>query len=207
MKQHLTYIEDDEYYEGRWALLKAYRAGSGGRLEERLQRNQACLERMMNREKEHPEKMYNLYRKATAFEAERRRKHISIHSFGKDLSKKLITKSIASVFLLPLFALAFLLDAPALLAAHLMKKTFKDNAFKNTACMVTNLFLTPLLTILWAILAFVFLPLIPAILVTIFVMVAFPIFYDCLEFFRIYISDWRLAFAPELVKAHRRLLA
>ena len=153
LKQHLTYIEDDEYYEGRWALLKAYRAGSGGRLEERLQRNQACLERMMNREKEHPEKMHELYRKATAFEAERRRKHISIHSFGKDLSKKLITKSIASVFLLPLFALAFLLDAPALLVAHLMKKTFKDNAFKNTACMVTNLFLTPLLTILWAILA------------------------------------------------------
>ncbi len=203
----ITYIPDDEWYDGRWALLKALRAGSSGNLEDRLRRNQQCLSRMLSNEKEKPERMYDLYRKAEEFEQERLKAKISIHSFGKELSKKLITKTISALVLLPIFVLTILLVWPALLTASFTKNAFKDTAFKNTACMVVNLAATPILTLVWAVIFFVFQPWYWALAGTLLTIASYPLFYEILEFLRIYVSDWRLLFNSRISKMYRKLVA
>ena len=207
LKSGLTWLPDDEYHEGRWSLMKALRASGGGSLEDRLKRNQVCIERMLEKEKEKPQKMYKLYDLATEFENQRIESGISINSFGKDLVKKLITKTIAMVFLLPIFLLSILIDWPAILTAHFTKKAFKDVTFKNSACMVVNLVATPILTIAWAIVFFIFMPWYWALGFTIFTLASYPLFYECLEFFRIYVSDWKLMFNRKLDKMYKKLVA
>lgn len=220
----ITYFEDDEQFDPKWAIFRILTAGRKGDLVRKLESNKAAAAKVEALFEQKPEEMAALAQKAEAFHEERKKEHISMRSFrGTPLVISALWKLVAAIIGLPFFLLAGLTSLPLWIFAELLCSKVKDKAFHNTMHFASKLIFTPLIIILWAGLTFGLLPGIishsslgfacPALawviptLLTAFVPFGYGIFYDYIEFLRIWFSDVRLSFNARLKKQYKEILS
>lgn len=218
----ITYIPDDEKYDANWTLARILASGRKGNLKKKLKINQDAIARIEKLREENPSKMEHLSAEAVEFENERKEAGVSMLSFeSRPLGWSLVWKSVAALAGLPLLLHFALTCLPVWLFSEGLNRKVKDKAFHNTVHFVSRLIFTPIVVILWAIMYFCTIPsaiahsglgfLCPALGWIIPTVLSLSIFfgqsfiYDFAEFLRVYASDWRLAFKPDLRRKFRKL--
>lgn len=195
----ITYIKDDENYAAKWELVKIRALGFKGSLHDRMMRNKAIVADIENSLVENPEKMQEFLGKVAEFEKERRRKGISIYSFGKkNPLLSAVCKGILALLGLPYFIFSALVTLPMWGIFEFLKTKIKDKAFRNTAAFGTYLAGGPIFWLIWTVLAFCFVPWQYALAFVALLYPAYPYFNDYKELVRRFVSDCRLAGNKEL---------
>lgn len=195
MSELITYIPDDENLERKWALTRilAREGAKQGRLSERLVHNRQIVELIEKGCETAPEKMEALLEKAAEFDKERRRKRLSIWSFGqRSKASNILTKSLIALLGIPYFLFATIASLPMWLTFELLRGKLKDRAFHNTAGFGIKLAMGPIVFILWTILAFCLTAWPVALLISLLTIPSYSFFYDYSDFIRIFISDIKL---------------
>ena len=103
-----------------------------------------------------------------------------------------ILKILFVLVTLPYTVVATLLTAPIHITCHLIFKLFKDQAFRNSVRYVINLVMWPLLLVIYALLAFAYLPWVYALAVVVALIPAPILVHEVYRLFRIMISDIKL---------------
>lgn len=116
-----------------------------------------------------------------------------------------ILKVLIVLVTLPYTLVATILTSPIHLICNLIFKMFKDQAFRNSVRYVINLVLWPLLLVIYAIFAFIYLPWAWALL-AIVALIPAPIWvHEVYRLFRIMISDIKLWRNKELRAKYREI--
>ena len=173
----ITYLPDDETYDGRWALTKM-----------------AGVEAAMAADE-------SLIEEAATFDSERKAARLSSWSFGqKHPALRVLGKVLIGLVLLPLILLEAIASAPLWgLSAHIVRG-LKDKAFSRTARFGVKLAGTPLMVIIWALVFFLCLPWKAALVAFLLAIFSHRIFYTALRYGRILLSDIRLLFGHKELK-------
>lgn len=200
LAEHLTYLPDGESFDQRWALVKLLASGRNDTGEERLTTNRKCIVRILEKEKSAPSRMEDIYRKTVECDRLRRENRISVRSFDDGLGKRILTKTISGLWVIPNLLVSLVLCWPLLAISFVTKKMVGDKAFLNTATMAVNMALMPLQVIINAVICFCVSPWYLALILTLLTVGSYHRFYDCVEFYRVYFSDWRLLAKPALRK-------
>ena len=203
----ITFIPDDEDYIAKWTITKIKTLNTRTRsLEEKLQLNRKTVDEIHKALEEKPKETRELFKKAQEFEEERVEERISIYSF-KDtiIDKKCGLKTFISLVLLPVFVWSAIMSLPSWGLTELVRSKVKDRAFKNTVNTVMKIVMTPLLVIIWAILAFTLLSPINAIVVFALTLPSYNLFYAIGDFYRILGSDYRLLKEKDLIKDFKEI--
>ncbi|MBQ9476999.1 MAG: 1-acyl-sn-glycerol-3-phosphate acyltransferase [Bacteroidales bacterium] len=200
--ERITFIPDDEQYEGTWALTRIMTAGPRkGTLLERRDRNQAAIARIQAEPA-----LQALRTKAIAFDLMRLHERISFHSFGfRHPVLRTVAKSLLWLVWLPFALVESLLALPLWLGAEILCHKIKDKAFCNSTRYLCKLFGTPILMVLYALIGFLTLPWYVAAGVLLALIPAYSCFYDFWEYSRILLSDLRLLFLPQISSAFRAI--
>jgi len=192
----ITYLPDDERYDGRWALLKARTSPLRGIPASRLIKTQAAAAEVLNAPDE-------LLERALAFDSERRAAGISMFSFGRN---GLPVKTLIWIALLPIFIAAALSTLPMWATAEwICRNKIKDRAFGNTVRYCCRFFGYLLLPIILAIVLFLTLHWTWALLLLFLYFFALSFTYDYFEFTRRVISHWRLLGRKDLKEEYEEL--
>ena len=173
----ITCLPDDETYTGRWAIAKI--AGK----EAAISADDGLIE------------------KALAFEKKRKAAGISTWSFGHKMpGLRIVGKSIIGLLLLPLIIFATIVSAPMWILSEYISKKIKDKAFVRTAHFGVKFAMMPLMVIIWALVFFLCLPFMAAIVAFLLSLGSYTVFYEALEGGRILLSDIRLYFGHKELK-------
>lgn len=190
-----TFIEYDEEFEGKWALTRilAREDARQGTLEDRMQHNRHVVSQIEKAKEINPEATAGLLAKAASFDRERKKRGLSIWSFGKRSNlRNALGKGFIALLGLPYFLYAAVASLPMWLTFEILRGKLKDRAFHNTAGFGIKLAMGPLVFIIWTILAFSLIAWPAALLATLLTIPSYGFFYDYKEFVRIYISDIKL---------------
>jgi hypothetical protein len=137
--------------------------------------------------------METLLDEALRFEKERKKKGLSIWSFGKRNNiKRAIGKGMIALLGLPYFAFAAIASLPMWLTFELLRGKLKDKAFHNTAGLGIKLGMGLIYFPIITALAFCLMPWLVASLLVLLAIPSYGFFYDYKEFIRTYISDIKL---------------
>lgn len=167
MKQ-ITYLPDDDFYDGRWALTKI-----GGRVPENPSED--------------------LLRDAAEFDVARRDAGISFRSFGhKHMVLRTLGWTLIGLVLSPLFLFAAVASCPQWIAALIIGRGVKDPAFLNTVRFGTKFSLMPVMVVIWTLVPFLLLKWYWAVPVAVAAYFSNSFFYQGVEFVRVLASDFRL---------------
>ena len=195
MSELITYIPDGEDYAKKWALTRilARDCAKDGSLTDRMQHNRHVISQIGKACEKNPEQMEELLNDALAFDKVRKKKGISIWSFGRrNTIGRVIGKGLIAALGLPYFAFAAIASLPMWLTFELLRGKLRDRAFHNTAAFGIRLSLGTILFTTLIILAFCLTPWLVATLLTLLILPSYAFFYDYKEFMRTYISDIRL---------------
>ena len=209
MSSLITYIPDDEDLEPKWTLLKmlASREKRKGSLYDNMIANKKIAERIENRMKADKDSFKSLLERVRDFEAKRKRKGLSIYSFGKDdTAMRAAVKSLFSLILMSWFVFCSITSLPMWGIFELLKTKIRDRAFHNTAGFAIKTAGGPVMFLIWAVTFFMLLPwyaAVPALMLTV---PAYGSFYDCLRFFRRTISDLKIAADPAIRKQYDSII-
>lgn len=205
----ISFIPDDEDYEAKWILTEIKTLNKKTySLHEKLVLNQKTIQELNKSLKEKPKETREVFEKAIEFDKKRREKKISIYSFkGGKLSNKLVTKTISALILLPLFLWSAIVSLPSWGLTELVRSKVKDRAFKNTVNTVMKIVMTPLLVVVWAVLAYTLLPPFWGTLVLLISLPSYNLFYSIGEYYRVLVSDYRLLNYKGLVEIATELRA
>lgn len=190
-----TFIEYDEEFEGKWALTRilAREDARQGTLEDRMQHNRHVVSQIEKAKEINPEATAALLAKAASFDRERKKRGISIWSFGKRNNLwNAFGKGFMTLLGLPYFLFAAVVSLPMWLTFEILRGKLKDRAFHNTAGFGIKLAMGPLVFIMWTILAFCLTAWPAAVLLTLLTIPSYGFFYDYKEFVRTFISDIKL---------------
>ena len=200
--ERITFIPDDDEYEGTWALTRIMTAGPQCiRLIDRRERNRAVIERIHNEPA-----LQQLRVKAVAFDLMRLHQRISFKSFGfRHPRLRTLGKALLWLLWLPLALVESLLALPTWLSAEILCHKIKDKAFCNSARYLCKMLGTPIVMILYAVIGYLTLPWYVATAVLLALIPAYSCFYDFWEFSRVLLSDLRLLFLPHLQDAFRAI--
>ena len=182
----ITWLPDDESYEGRWTLTKMADAEAAMAADE------------------------TLIEEAAAFEQERKARRLSSWSFAEDKPAfSLIVKLILGLAFLPFWLFSAVASAPLWITAEHIVKGLKDKAFTRTARFGVKLAGTPLMVIIWIlILCFSKVTVIWSLILGVLMITSFRIFYTGLNEGRILLSDIRLFFGhKDLKESYARIAA
>jgi 1-acyl-sn-glycerol-3-phosphate acyltransferase len=179
----ITYLPDDETYEGRWSLTKI--AGTGAA----MAADGALID------------------EAADFERRRKEAGLSSWSFGhRHPALRVLGKVLLAILFLPCFLFATVAAAPLTLVSRHIVRGIKDKAFARTARFGVKFAGTPLMVIVWALVFFLCLPWKAALIAFILATMSHRFFYSSLEFGRILLSDIRLLCGhKDLKKSYARL--
>ena len=209
MSELIAYVPDTEDYDAQWELAKLCTAQSHPlSAYERLTLNKAAIKRIVEKKACEPaEATAALYADAIAFKKERRlhRIHPSSTSHKYPLAAS-IGNTLALLCALPYYLFCAITMLPSWVTSHIIVGKLKDKAFSNTARLGVNLALCGLLIIIWGIVAFCTLPLVPAILVTLLLFPAVAFFYDYNTFALHTWSDWQWTLNKQLHNQLKGLL-
>ena len=215
MSELITYINDDENYEAVWTLTKMLAVAEpgtkygecGSSLYKSMLRNKEIVEKITVLQEAEPEKMQAIFKDVLEFEKERKRKKISIYSFGrKNPGMRSIGKAAAALIGLPYFLFSAVFALPMWGAAEAIRSIVKDPAFRNTVSFGIHLVLGPIWYIAVASIAFCTAPWWIASILTILTLPAYNYFYDYLEGARRWISDLRLLRSGSIKKKFKKIV-
>lgn len=195
MSELITYIPDGEDYAKKWALTRilARDCAKDGSLTDRMEHNRHVISQISKACEKNPEQMEELLNDALAFDKARKKKGISIWSFGKrNNAGRAIGKGLIAALGLPYFVFAAIASLPMWLTFEILRGKLRDKAFHNTAAFGIRLSLGTILFTTLIILAFCLTPWLVAILLTLLILPSYLFFYDYKEFMRTYISDIKL---------------
>ena len=209
MSELITYIPYDEEYEAKWALTRilAREDAKKGNLNDRMQHNRHVISQIDKACALKPKEMEEILEDAGDWEKERRKKGLSLWSFGK--KKGLATlagKALIALLGLPYFVFASIASLPMWLTFELLRGKLKDRAFHNTAGLGIKLGMGPFVLIICAVIAFNIAAWPIALLLTLLSIPAFGFFYDYTEFVRILISDIKLLKEKKCRKLYDEIL-
>lgn len=191
----ITFIPDNELYSAKWTLTRIW-AGHKGSLKKKLENNRIAAAKAENADEA-------LIAAAEEFEAERKKAHISIKSFGKEKPiLNLISKTTLGIILLPVFIYSTLMALPIWLTSKVLCSKMKDPAFRNTVRFGVHLALLPFMCIIWGVLLFIFLPWPYALILFLIATKANGFYYRILEYYRVLLSDVRLLGMKKLTKKY-----
>ena len=215
MSKLITYLKADEQYESKWALTKMLAVNRkrtygdfGTDLYKDMLRNRDIVADIEKACEDEPEKMEELLRKASEFEAKRKKKGISIFSFKKKSNPVLnaVGKGFAALIGLPYFIFSAIASMPMCLASEIIRAKVRDKAFRNTASLGVKLAMTLILFPTYAALAFVFAPWWMALAFLLLWIPSFGYFYDYLEGCRRWFSDIRLLHNKKMYKEFKHII-
>ena len=210
MSSLITYIESDEKYQAKWALTRvlAREDARNGSLEDRLMHNRHVVSQIEKAIEKDPENMEKLLEKAAEFDKNRRRKGVSIWSFGsRNTAGRAVGKGLIALLGIPYFAFAAVASLPMWLVFEILRGKLRDRAFHNTAGLGIKLGVGPLVFLLWTVLAFCLTAWPVAVLLTLLTIPSYGFFYDYTEFIRTYVSDLKLLKDKSLSKAFNKLVS
>ena len=179
----ITYLPDDDTYEGRWTLTKVADAEAAMAADEAL------------------------IGEAAAFERERKARRLSMWSFGQSHPAFwTAVKSLICLILLPFWIFCAVVSAPLWILSEHIVRGLKDKAFARTARFGVKLAGTPLMVIIWALAFFLCLPFKSAFILFILACISHSTFYAGVNEARILFSDIRLLFGHKDLKERYTLL-
>ena len=213
MRSLFTWIPDDDNYESILELTKLCAAVQKDTsvLNNRRDYNQVFIGKLMAWRENEPEAAKQVFADALQFKNERTRARVSVfstcYSKGSSLWLSPLLKTLLALFILPIWLPCVLLAFPVWLPAELLAARAKDAAWRNTRRFGVFFVGKPLLTVLVAILSFLFLSRQLALGLTLITLFGIPVdvTYDVAEFLRRLISDWRWLFHPQLRRLYARL--
>ena len=210
MKSSILYIPNDDDYEAKYevcativkAQAKKVKQSSSEPLHEldaHFQANRLTvkqIDRLMDEQPERAAELLKLGREAAVL---RRSRHISLDSISIKypvLSRilKLLFFIVALPYCIPVSVLTLPIKLVCMFVCHLMK----DKAFHNSARYLVNLVLWPILMIIYAAIAYSFLPWQWVLPVTIVLMPAPIVAHETWRVLRVLISDVKLLLFAEL---------
>ena len=205
MSKLIAYLPDTDDYDAQWELAELCTAQSQPLSPtERLTLNQAAIKRILEKKSSMTaEDTSALYADALAFKKECLLHGIVPSSTGyKRPLLASVGKSVALLCGLPYYLFSMLTMCPSWVLKLLIVGKVKDEAFHNTARFGVDLFLWPLLVLIWGIVACCTFPIVPAIVAIVLLIMAIPFFHDYNAFARHTWSDWQWALNKHL---HPRL--
>ena len=203
----ISYLPDDESYESHLALLRFLSAGFKGRLSERMALNRRTIEVIEDCSKRFPREMKALCARALALDAEKKKRKVSILSFGIPRpGLRALGRAMQLLIGLPFFLWSTVVSLPVLVAAEVIGHLPKDRAFLNSLRFGVRLAGMPLMYIVWAALFFSLLPWQAAVALFAISLASCSVFYDYCELVRLFVSDASISRHPELRKAHSEIL-
>lgn len=206
MSELITYINYDENYDAKWALTKIRAIDFKGSLYDKMMNNRALVAEINKEYEENPEQMQDVFAKVTTFEKARRKKGISIYSFGKkNLALSVAAKGLAVLLGLPYLIFSGVVALPMWVIAEFLRKNIRDKAFRNTAIFGVKLAGNIIFGLTYLILAFCLLPWTWALCFLALAAPAYSYIYDYAEFIRRWISDIKLLGNKKLQKAFASL--
>ena len=184
----ITYLPDDENYEGRWAAVKFLAAGKEGTPLENLRRNKEIIASLDDSRLE----------EALECERERKRLGISVRSLGYAHQKRrTLLRSLLWLLELPYFIFCAIAAIPSWVPALIIGRGIKDRAFINTVRFGCRLVGAQLMVFIWAPVLFINLHWAIAAAILLLMLPSVSYFYDFLEFSRVLRSDIKLARTPD----------
>ena len=210
MKSSILYIPNDDDYEAKYevcativkAQAKKVKQSSAEPLHEldaHFQANRLTVKQIDRLMEEQPERTAELLKLGREAAVLRRSRHISLDSISIKypvLSRilKLLFFIVALPYCIPVSVLTLPIKLVCMFVCHLMK----DKAFHNSARYLVNLVLWPILMIIYAVIAYSFLPWQWVLPVTIVLMPAPIVAHETWRVLRVLISDVKLLFFTEL---------
>lgn len=189
----ITYIKDDEDYNGKWTLVRLLALGFKGSLSARKDNNRKIVAEIEKACEAHPEEMKALLERADRFDRNRRKKGVSIYSFSARCGFcRVLWKALAAVIGLPYYIFSAIVSLPLWAVFEFLKKKIKDKAFRNTAGFGVKLGGGIIFGLVWTILAFCLAPWKYALAFVLLMIPTYGYFYDYNEFMRRFLSDIRL---------------
>lgn len=180
ISQLITYIPDDENYEGRWSLVKQNAPLVCDPVLQ-LQNDREAAARALEASPE-------VLSEAEDFEKRRIAAKISSKAFGRCA----LLDGLFSLLLLPVFIFSLAAASPMLLPSLTIVKKIKDKAFRNTARFAVRLVLYPFVLIAWALGLFLTLKWFVALPLFLCALPSYSVFYRLLEYYRVTLSEFRL---------------
>ena len=210
MKSSILYIPNDDDYEAKYevcativkAQAKKVKQSSSEPLHEldaHFQANRLTVKQIDRLMEEQPERAAELLKLGREAAVLRRSRHISLDSISIKypvLSRilKLLFFIVALPYCIPVSVLTLPIKLVCMFVCHLMK----DKAFHNSARYLVNLVLWPILMIIYAVIAYSFLPWQWVLPVTIVLMPAPIVAHETWRVLRVLISDVKLLFFTAL---------
>jgi hypothetical protein len=103
-----------------------------------------------------------------------------------------ILKSLIFIVCLPYILLTTLFNLPSILVCKFLTGKFKDSAFHNSVRYLVNLVVWPILMILYAIIAYIALPWLTALILTLLILPSPIIVDESYRLVRLMVSDTKL---------------
>ena len=213
MRPLFTWIPDDDDYEAIFELTKLCSAiqTDTSVLKNRRDYNQVLIGKLMAWRESEPEAAQQIFADALLFKKDRTRARVSVfstcHSGRPSLWLFPLLKTLLALLFLPIWLPCVLLALPVWLPAELLAARAKDAAWRNTRRFGVFFVGKPLLTVLVAVLSFLFLSRQLAIGLSLVALFGIPIevTYDVAEYLRRLLSEWRWLFHPQLRRLYDRL--
>ena len=211
MKEVILYIPDDEWYDATYELcaiaineqISSYIKENPGTKKRKkstfYNANRKTVKELNSLRENHPEIAQNILSSAKDIFESRTREKISLNSiimhypFWNRLLKNTIF-----VVCLPYIICCSILILPVSVASRTLAKKMKDTAFFNSIQFVINLFLLPILILIYSIIAFSVLPWAWAIFAVAAMIPANIISQDSFRLLRLMVSDIKLMFNKPL---------
>ena len=215
MKETIVYIPNNEDYDATYEICAAtvneqIKSVKGNRkaqeLELQSEANNKTIRQITALKESNPElakKIISLGDKATKL---RKSKNISLKSVvARHSVLSNIFKSLLLLLTLPYTIVAAVCTLPLILLCNTIFKKFKDQAFRNSVRLVTNLLVWPLLMIIYAIIAYVCLPWQWALPLTLAILPAPFVIHDVYKCVRLLVSDFKLCCCKPLKAIYKEI--
>ncbi len=218
IKSLITYIPDDENYYAiyevcaaglkrqRNIILKSAEGKDMGRKFAHFHANKMLLDRIWELHKNMPEKAEKLIELGNRAYKERTSRRISLSSITNRFG--FVSRRIGfllNLLLLPYYIVASILTLPMVLLCNKAFQLLKDLAFRNSVRFLVNLVVWPLLMIIYAALAFSFLPWEMALAGVLLFIPAPIVAHEMWRMFRLEISDWKLLNNKKLGELYKEI--
>ena len=210
----ITYIPDDENYDGVWSLTKILRSGEGvitqacrTPLSNRLAANReavAVIEKKLNSD---ADRMARILADSAAFEEKRKAAGISTYSFFcKNRALNVTERAANALICIPAAIMFGIFSLPTWLTAKILcAKVFKDRAFHNTGRTVCMFLWTPILSIFWLVIGWTCWNWIMGILFLLMAINSYQGLWDCMGIIRKSMSDFKLLGRSDLYREWKSL--
>ena len=214
----ILYIPNDDNYDAAYEVCRAVESAEAEqllkekcnrkktRLEVLFQANKNTAKRIEALKENEPEKANEIFELGNEAKRLREAKGIDLESLS--VRKPLLT-SVAGMLLallsLPYTIPASILASPMALICEYIFTKLKDRAFRNSIRFIMNLFVWPLLVLIYAIVAFCLLPWQWAIVAAILLMPAPCAAYELWKTVRLTVSDFKLLQEKKLMALYSRI--